>query len=404
MKKLWSGIVLSLMIFPMLTFSACKSGTEQGEDTGETPLSMVLGDFESMSELSEHFTFENRFGRVTLTDEADYVTHGKSAAKLEVYGDYNAAASIPTMNVNLASFSESGAFDLTRLQNFTFDLYNATGSEQYVEVALTVGSETTNYVRYTLSEGKNKVTATYNASVLSVGYDLKQGSALIIRFPKPIPENGGLDPQLHYTFGIDHLTVNYLPEDPEPLEIVLDENEVCSFDKAYQEYVIGVGGIGPCEGCMPQVSINTDLQYCKDLEGRSLKVVLPTGVAPLNDGWPYVYIINAVWDAAGLREHALQGYELVFDVYSDVAHHFGVEVHHETYSSVYLGKGFDTVPRSWTEVRVPLTALFTYNEKGEIEKDYTVGMETLAFSYSKFSTADKTIYFDNFRFEKAENA
>lgn len=406
MKKSVSVILLSAMILSSLSFAACEEGGQTSDSesygTGNAKATeFLLGDFESMSELGDHFSFLNRFGRITLTDEKTYVTHGASAAKLEVYGDYNAAANIPAMEVNLSSFSENGAFDLSRLNNFTFDFYHAGDTEISIEAALTIGGESTNYTKYKVSPGKNSITLNYNVSVLSVGYDMTKGQTLTIRFPKPIPEGGGLDPELHYTFYMDNLKVNYLLTNPEPLQIELDENEVCSFDKAYQEYVVGVGGVGPCEGCMPEVSINTDLAYCKNLEGNSLKVVLPTGVAPLNDGWPYLYVINAVWEAAGLREHVVEGYELVFDVYSDDSHHFGVEIFHESYPTIALGSGFDTSPRSWSEVRIPLSQMIVYNEKGEVEKDYTQGMTAFAFTYGKFATPDKTIYFDNMRFEKS---
>lgn len=404
MKKFWSAIFLSAVMLGSVSLAACgETGQPSGSgaDAPENKTVSTLGDFENMRELSDHFSFENRFGRVTLTEEKTYVTSGESAAKLEVYGDYNAVANIPAMVVNLSSFSENEKFDLTRLNNFTFDLYNAGEEEFSIEASLTIGGESTNYAKYAVAPGSNRITLQYNASALAVGYTMTEGQSLTIRFPKPVPENGGIDPQLHYTFYMDNLQVHYLQTAPEPMRIELDKDEVCSFDKAYQAYVMGVGGVGPCEGCIPEVSINTDLAYCKNLEGYSLKAVLPTGVAPLNDGWPYLYVINAVWEAAGLSEHVREGYELVFDVYSEDSHHFGVEIFHETYPTVALGSGFDTSPRSWTEVRIPLSQMLVYNEKGQIEKDYTQGMTAFAFTYGKFSTPDKVIYFDNMRFEKS---
>ena len=399
MKKFISMILAAGIIACTFSFVSCADDNKGAASA--SPQSLLLGDFESMQELFDHFIFENRFGRISLTDESAFVTSGESAAKLEVYGDYNAAATIPVMNVNLASYSESGGLDLRRLENITFDLYSTAEEELLIEIALNIDGEMTDYTQYTIAPGLNNISANYNVSVLSVGFNMEKGNNLLIRFPKPIPENGGLDPQLHYTFYMDNLAANFLAEAPDPLQIVLDENEVCSFDKTYQAYVVGVGGIGPCEGCLPQVSINEDLYYCKNQEGLSLKAVLPTGVEPLNDGWPFIYLLNAVWEAAGLRQHAEEGYDLVFDVYADTLQHFGVEVHHETYSRIYLGTGFDTKPRDWVQVRIPLSGLLVYNDKGELTMDYTDGMEYLAFTYSKFAGADKVVYFDNLRFEKA---
>lgn len=60
-----------------------------------------------------------------------------------------------------------------------------------------------------------------------------------------------------------------------PLDTSVDKNEVCSFDKLYQEYVVIPNIKYP--DFAPTLEINTDLNYVKS--GKSLKVSMPK-----NDG------------------------------------------------------------------------------------------------------------------------
>ena len=157
MKKFISMILAAGIIACTFSFVSCADDNKGAASA--SPQSLLLGDFESMQELFDHFIFENRFGRISLTDESAFVTSGESAAKLEVYGDYNAAATIPVMNVNLASYSESGGLDLRRLENITFDLYSTAEEELLIEIALNIDGEMTDYTQYTIAPGLNNISA-----------------------------------------------------------------------------------------------------------------------------------------------------------------------------------------------------------------------------------------------------
>lgn len=391
MKKILCLLLTVCMGLSLIAFAGCGNEKKETEDF-KSPLPQI-SDFESLDEVYSRMTFLNRFGKVTLNSDKNYVTKGNSSLRLEVHGDYAANTDRPVMQVNFTSLETENVpyIDLSKLESVEMDLFNGTESQQELEVSLIVDGVATDFVKVQAEAGENiDLAAEFDVKGLSVGSDMKKAEALQIKFPKPSSMDEG--PMLFY---MDNLRFTFLASAPAPIEIELDENEFCSFDKSYQKYVVQSGGIGPTEGCRPVLSINSDLQYCKNYTGRSLKVVLPRGTSPINDGWPYFMFIEKLIDEIDFVKLMNDGAEMVFDVYNEgSAYNFALEA--STDIAGLSGAVAFTANNGWTEVRVPLKSLM-----GNVKNEVSVAerVNKIFVSYGKFDSPDKTFYFDNFRFE-----
>lgn len=390
MKKIISLFLAACVGAGVCAASGCNSPKTEENAGSALP---VISSFETLDEIYARMSFENRFGKVRLNEDKKYVTDGERSLKLEVHGDYVAGGTPVLMRVSFAGLEQEGVpyIDLSKLESVQMDLFNETGSAQKIEVALVIGGVTTDYVAAEAATGKNAAfTVAYDVKGLSVGADMTKAEELIIKFPKSESMEEGAN-----VFYMDNLRFTFLAKAPAPIEIVLDENEFCSFDKSYQKYVVQPGGVGPTEGCQPQLSINTDLKYCKDTRGNSLKVVLPRGSEPIGDGWPYFAFIDKLVKSFDYVDLMNKGAVFAFDVYNEgSAYNFGLEVW-TNISGLSGGYAF-TAYNGWTEVRVPLKDLMS---KSVGDATVAANVSKILISYGKFDAPDKTFYFDDFRFE-----
>ncbi|PWM73347.1 MAG: hypothetical protein DBX59_05125 [Bacillota bacterium] len=349
--------------------------------------------FETVDDL---FTlrFGNRFGEVRVNKNKEFVSEGDASAKLEVWGYFNANGANPVMMVPLLSESQK---NLKRLKAVEFDLFNQSGRDAEIKVALKVDGFTTEYQSFSVKQGKNKVSATFDTVGIALAADLTKGEGVLIE----LPQAESFETPDANVFYIDNMGLTMTLKEPTPLTIDLDENEFCSFDKDYQKYMTIVSGVGPTIGSQPTLSINEDLNYVSGGTGKSLKVVMPTGLPPLNDGWPYFSFIDALFEKVDFARYAREGYSLKFDVYNTgAAFNFGLEAHAKKGDTI-KAKGYSvavTCVKGWNEFSFKLADWDNVSE--EYPQKLTENFNDFWFSYGKFSTSEKVFYFDNFRFEK----
>lgn len=351
----------------------------------------------SFETLDEYYTFQygGRFGKVDVNKDTKYITDGEASMRMEVWGMVHQGAVNPTMKITL---DKSGMLDVSRLKNFTFDLFNETKSESYVELALQISGTVSEYQRYELQTGKNEIKTSFDIIGLGLAFDLTKAEKLVFRFPvAPSYEEGSQ--QVYY---LDNLQMNMSLLPPEPLKITLDEGEFCSFDKAYQKYVTKAEGVGPTTDCLPILTINTDPNYCKGNTGKSLRVELPTGTAPLDDGWPYWTFIDTMYQQLDWTALAAEGKKLVFDIYNTGSNfRFSFEVPAIRNSGA---RGWSTgivANHGWTTIEINLADLNSLqtDKDGEYPNALTDHIWMIKFVYNKFAGDAKVFYFDNFRIE-----
>lgn len=389
--------IKSLLLAGLLTATSLLGGTaiSKVEVIADVKLNEKISSFETVE---EYYTFEfgGRFGKVNVNTDKEFITDGEASMKMEVWGQVHKTG-VDGPNVEIA-LSKSGSIDASRLKNFTFDLFNQTGEARTIEAALKIDGTVSEYQKIDLTTGKNSLTVAFDVVGLAVGFDMTKTQALVIRFPIASSYEAASQ-QIYY---LDNLQMNMNLVAPSPLKIVMDEGEFCSFEKPYQKYVTKAGGVGPTVGCQPILSLNDNLEYCANNTGKSLRVELPTGIAPLNDGWPNWTFIDAMFESVDWAQMAKEGKKFVFDVYNTGSYfRFGFEIGAKSGSKA---RGWSTgvdCYSGWNTISIDMTKWNDNqtDEEGEYPNPLTENIHQIVFSYSKFAGENKVFYFDNFRFE-----
>lgn len=392
-------IICLLILSVVCIFVGCtkeqKSNNKQDDFMGATKWS-----FESQEEIYKCFRFMTSFGRVSLNSEKKFVTDGDHSLKVEPLGTYNPSLGDPYIVIRLNDLSETKVYDLSAIKEVQMDLFNQNEEDKVLSVAFVADGRTTNYEEFTVKAGENKnITVPVNVRAMQLTTDMTKTTEMYITFPAAELEQPA---DLYY---LDNLRLNFYDKAPAPYEMERDKDEICSFDKEYQQYIVIPGAIGPATGCMPYLEMNEQAEYAKG--GKSLKATYPTGTIPLDDGWPNWAFTEGFMESIDFKSYADKEAEIVFDVY--VPEESGrlqfeaqfkyAPVTDDMGNTVTVRGGihyFTPTPGQWTEVRVPVTTWSKfYDENG---KEIGTHVRGIAMSICKFADPDKVFYFDNFRF------
>lgn len=396
-RRIRSIAVCMLAMGLVVSSVGCTKDKEVNQDVAQKKEVLFHG-FESMNELYS-FDATNRFGRVTLNDNKDYVTEGKNSAKLEVYGDFKVGTANPCLHLMADTGNEFAYPDFSCVKAITFDMYSESQEERKIEVSLTfAGSNATGYQEYALSKGWNKITYEVDGSLLAVSNDIKKTSVMSITFEKCLSREA--EPFVYY---MDNVKFDLREIEWEAVELVQSENELCNFDDSVQVNLMYSSCIGAGASYAPLLSLNQDLAYCKDFKGTSLKVVMPAG-QKVNNSWPYFAFNPILLKKYNLTEMAKEGKELVFDLYNTgSSYNLSIEassVHNDS-NVAYVAIPI-TAESGWNEIRYPLSTLYEcmgYLEGEDVRMSDPGVMTEFRINWCEFVGDDKIMYFDNFRFE-----
>ncbi len=403
-KILFSCLVVAITCFAF----AClpKKPDEAEKETNIDFTDATEWSFESLDEIYECFSFASAFGRVSLNSDAQYVTKDTHSLKIESIGTYNPSLSDPSMCIRLADISSTGVYDFSKIKSVSFDIFNMNEEAQTLSVNFTSDGRTTNMTQVTVEPGKTaNCTVDVNVRAMQLTTDMSKATQVQIYFPA-VEEFEG-DP---YVFYMDNLKLNFHESAQPPYEMERDGDEICSFDKEYQQYIVFSGAIGPATGCLPTTEINTDPAYATS--GSSLKATYPTGTLPLDDGWPYWSFTQGFLETIDFKAYADEEAFIVFDVYTPAESgylQFQVQFSYkptvdENGKTQTVAGGIYYVtptPGEWTQVRIPAS---TWNKFYDAEGNpVDTGIKELRLLVTKFADPAKTFYFDNFRFEIPDN-
>ena len=140
-KKCLSLLIGSLMVLVTVFGVGCdQKTTNKSAETGETVADPgLIADFEDIATCTQNINFYNYFGRMQITKDKNFVTHGEGAAKINAMGDLHITSSAaPSFDYKLPEAER----DFTNLKRITVDMYNATDREYRVGVYLRTGSAT----------------------------------------------------------------------------------------------------------------------------------------------------------------------------------------------------------------------------------------------------------------------
>ena len=223
-----------------------------------------------------------------------------------------------------------------------------------------------------------------------------------VRYDEPLP-----------VYYLDNVLLYYTDSQRSPASLDLDENEICSFEKEYQQYVVMPVIAGAGDSLKPVLSLNEDPAYAKN--GRSLRMYIPHG-SVTDRSWHSISFAADFLRQVDFGRFDLDD-ELVFDLYNASA---------EPFSMGYIltdggssgpgkkdGRTANLMPGQWTEVRQPLReiaedmAAALSDEETQVEPSAELLSDISYFTLingefpGSTSSDDRVLYLDSFRIEKA---
>ena len=362
------------------------SGTAgSGAQSGETAKGYrMVNDFEDYATGVQPMMLLNYFGKVSLNTDLRYVRSGKGSLKVVPEGCASERKYAPTLKQPLKIESTGEDFgDISRVKMFTTQIYN--DSESAVNMKMQTqffGGHCANEQSFTLNSGWNVIAYMIDPQILDISYDVYDCKGVLYVFD--YCESGA--PTLYF----DDLRVYESEKEFSPLDTSVSENEVCSFDKLYQEYVLIPNVRYPAFA--PKLEINSDARYAK--RGKSLKVTMPK-----NDGsfTTYTYtgfsfnkkFINSV----GLGEYSDEKY-FSFWVYNSGTSRQRLFLEFYDYGGITYYKNTQVYVNAgeWHNVRIKMSdlsggaAAMTTGNAGEININWEINS----------LTEDRVLYFDSF--------
>ncbi len=383
----------------------------------ETTNSETLSSYEKINNfdvIQDVFECEyyNKYGIVDLNTDSEYITQGKGSLKMEVHGSFYPGTSLPYMRIPFDA--NGGMKDVSRLKNVQFDVYSTLEEECSMQISLAFGNgknsngkqlyANTSYENVTLKPGWNHIRVDYDAKGLGASFNLKEGGWIMMRFPRAADEAT----KEENVFYLDNLGIGMTLKQAAPYTMDFDEGEVFSCDKAYQAYMVETLGISSSDS-YPLVSINSDKAYTVNHEGKSLKVVAPTQETP--GGSVYFRFNEQIPLSFDWVQLGAENKYFVFDVYNDTGSDFTFTL--KLWRSVgdlsnnRMNYNFKAIAGEWTTIRFSIQEWVTPQADGYVmmgQTDGALNSQGIEIGWSKFSSAEKTFYFDNFRIEDAINS
>lgn len=378
--SLASGIVLVSSVFGL---SSCSFDFGNKTDA-ERPYGLV-SDFENYDEINK-FTFEWYFGSASINTDPQYVTSGSASMKV-TNTKKTAQVTIPLSG----QFATVDYSDTSKLESVELDLYNA--SEEPYEMTIKLL-----YKDGMVSSKKQEIVLEPNQwtnyvwqvdlKSISVNAEVTEASGFVINFEKNSEK----------TVYVDRLQFNYSKENLPVYEVTLDENELCSFEKEYQEYALYSGVYGTSTDYWPESYINTDSEYVKEGE-KSLKMVAPAGV---KGRYPYLSFAMRVLEEANWAQYG-----------NDAALSFWVYNAYEKNMLLMLDffrKG-STVQRQFSYLLKPgwTNIVLTFPELNKPDGGVdllTSSLQEFRLVYESFAETEtlkeKVLYFDDFKILKGD--
>ena len=399
--KKWLSLLLTAVLSGT-ALAACgtqgtsESGGDSSSASGEvsTPNAVVLYDFEDYATDVEPLVLLNYFGKADRNSDKAYVHGGEYSLRMVPEGcPSENSALAPTLKFPL-DLQKKGvdAADVSQTTRISAQIYNAADEEVTMQTQLQFfGGDTANAQSHTLAPGWNTVLISVDAQSLGLSYGIFACKGLLFAF--------GLSEEAP-TLYMDDIIL-YRTETPyTPMEITLDEYEICSFDKLYQQYVIVP--YNRFENYIPEVSLNTDVAYARN--GRSLRVMMPGNDGSFQTGNSSSYSYTGFSLSAGFMEevHMEQypeeddeyTYNFSFWVYNAGSSQQRLFIHfYNADGDVYKSVTDIYVPAGeWEEVSIPLSELTagtsntSYRNSGEIYINWEIN--TLL--------EDRVMYYDEF--------
>lgn len=377
MKKLFSII----LVFCSLFLFSCNKNDQPINDNY-----VMINDFETIDDVILN-SWNNLFGQIGLNDNENFVTSNKKSLMMRPTGDINLIESKPKVQFKI----DKEIRDLTKYSHVKFDIYNDSDKEVSLILKFTFNDgngalmSTSDKTIKLAPKAWTNVLHRIDAPTLSLIFNVNFLSTIdmVFDFYDEAP-----------TLYMDNFTFRKSEEEFKEIEIVFDEDEICSFDKDYQSNAFIGFGYGAVEGIVPELMINTNPLFAK--EGNSLKMTAIKGDKK-DASWPYIQMSPKIVKSLDLSKYDSTA-EFVCDIYNDSKKNMNIEFGFHKNSEVAYKRTFGIQPKQWTEIRIPFSEINSQSEPGKL---LTNNLSYINICYGEFvDSVNRDFYFDSIRIEK----
>lgn len=379
-----------------MSFFGCGKQDKPNGEQNETPDYAIVNDFENYRTDVEPLVPLNYFGKISLNEDKTFVSSGEKSLKLYPSSDptqSNLSAPVFRQPLNQVA-KQLDLSDIRQVSKFTCKAYNASDKDVSVYVSVDFDGGSTFRKEFVLKNGWNTVSYSIDPQIIGISYDVSACKGLLFGFDKP--QDGEVP-----TVYIDELAVYKTDVPYTDLDLALDANEIISFDKLYQEYVVYPNTT--YAEFTPKLSINSSAVFSKS--GYSLKVDLVP-----NDGtYPAGNYIYTGFTISGdfISRTNFKDYEdddvFTFSVYNagNTQQRLFLEMFTQKNSTYYKKTDIYVKPGEWYTFEATIKELNEQKVNG-IKANGTGNAGSIYFSYELNSlTEGKTLYFDDFKIIKA---
>ena len=243
MKRYKACSIFLGMTIMLLSVASCggqgsQPSSEQPEEEQESlkqPEEVLLNSFEGYEDIYD-FNYTGAF-RLDCVEDTEYVTDGKYALKYTVGRQDADKTTAYVFGVPLYSLDGTENYrDFSRAKTVTYDVYNASDTDITLATSIlqkTVGQKLSNNQKTTLKAGE-RATVSYEINRCEIFFSLGLDGPTHVNITVK-----GEDPEVYF----DNMRICYSPDEFEVPEMTLDEDELISFEKAYQSFAIYTTGM-----------------------------------------------------------------------------------------------------------------------------------------------------------------
>lgn len=406
MKRLSSFILILVLALAMLIVpTGC--GDDEGT-TDNTPKENILYDFEDYDRNFHLMKVMSYFGAVNVNTDKTYVRSGEKSALLQPLGYHSTMVNNTFTGIKAESClyiplsSSKYEFDYTdagKLREIRMAMYNAEEETKNVYVGLIFevnAQEVCEPTCFKLRPGWNDVMYVVEHDRLAINYDLSACFGIALSFDRVGSRSIADAPKIY----LDDIRLETYETAVTPNDVVvLDENELCDFEKGYQRYAV-TSGVHD-KALRPDLEIVTAENGVSPTSGhRMLKATLkPTDNI---DGsiFDYVYLREGIINKAGITSLP-ETAEICLDVYNtqDTMMDLSITFVSMRNANTYAVAGhLYAAPKSWSTYRV---ALGDVDRLFDGDKVYSSRPGPIRIAWAEFTGEEnRVIYVDNYRIEK----
>ena len=426
MKKRMKAFAIALAAFccaPMIGCEETETDTTSEEIlwNDSTDERVFLADFEDYNNDLNIMRISRSFGKITRNTDEKYAHSGTGSAKIQPLGGtvlYSNPMTYFTLQSQRYGFDYG---DFTKVDYISMWIYNAAEEEQLVKVGLVTDILSFESIKYTTGDSFKlpagewtEVNYYVDFNTMNIAGDISEYATTMIKGVYLEFNNAGsMEVEDAPVLYLDDVSIGYRDEafvfaDP----IVLDENEICDFEKLYQKYVF-TGDVSGADtaAAMPDLSVVKASDY--GIAATSGSYALRTLMHPTSaDGrYPRIVLPEKVMQKTALKDIPAEeyaDYSFCFDIYNNSDRPMTLSLifyskgrqHRSTYPLVCPAGEWVTFKKTLQEIGSGVTQSSpeTYVDGLRVSDP---GVFEISWKEYGVEEGDKEFFFDNFRLVKA---